>query len=435
MEENKVKNIELRSEEVQEVMGAVPHWILRWGIILFSLIILILLIGCWFFKYPDTITATMTLTGTTPSATIISKSSGTITELYVHDKQLVEKNEYLAVIENPASIEDLKWLKTYLNELEIGLLDNSSMVNTPPILKKLTLGNIQSSYSSFMRILNNYQKFIELNYYPQKISSIRHRTEQYQQYARGMERQHLITRQQYQIAEQQYMRDSLLRQRNVLSLQDMDNARNQYLQSRLSYENSTSSLENLQMQISQMQESLLDIEQQYQDSKNSLESELTTATIQLTNDINTWEMTYVLTSPIKGQITFTNYWSTNQNVAVGEIVFTIVPDEKTELLGKALLPINRSGKVKIGQTVNVHFLNFPDEEFGMVRGIVQNISLVPIRDNYIVEICFPNGLTTSYKKELPFTQEMTANIEIITEDLRLLERFFLPLKKIFKEYL
>ena len=28
------KNIELRSEEVQEVMGQVPAWIVRWGICL-----------------------------------------------------------------------------------------------------------------------------------------------------------------------------------------------------------------------------------------------------------------------------------------------------------------------------------------------------------------------------------------------------------------
>ena len=38
------KDIELRSEEVQEVMGHMPSWILRWGITLFFVIILTLLI-------------------------------------------------------------------------------------------------------------------------------------------------------------------------------------------------------------------------------------------------------------------------------------------------------------------------------------------------------------------------------------------------------
>ncbi len=429
------KDIELRSEEVQEVMGSVPPWILRWGIVLLALIVLTLLTGSWFFKYPDAIAASMTLTGTMPPAGIVAKSSGPIKELYVQDKQQVKENEPLAVIENPASTADVMMLKTHLNQGLTDFRSGSSNIHFPLIQKELTLGNIQGSYSSFVRALNNYQKFIELNYYPQKITSIENRIRQYEKHYQGVERQHRISEQQYRIAEQQYSRDSLLEQKNVLSRQDLDNTRSQYLQSRLNLENSASGLENLQIQITQMQETQLDTEQQYLDNKSRLESELTTAAIQLSNDVNTWEMTYVLTSPVEGLITFTSYWSKNQNVTAGETVFTVVPDEKTELLGKALLPVARSGKVAAGQKVNIHFLNFPDEEFGMVRGSVQNISLIPVKDNYAVEISFPEGLKTTYGKELPFSQEMTANIEIITEDLRLLERFFLPLKKIFKEHL
>ena len=35
------KDIELRSEAVQEVMGHVPSWIVRWGITVLSLVVLI----------------------------------------------------------------------------------------------------------------------------------------------------------------------------------------------------------------------------------------------------------------------------------------------------------------------------------------------------------------------------------------------------------
>ena len=50
-------NIELRSEEVQEVMGQIPAWIVRWGITLLFLVVVALLVGSCFFKYPDVITA------------------------------------------------------------------------------------------------------------------------------------------------------------------------------------------------------------------------------------------------------------------------------------------------------------------------------------------------------------------------------------------
>ena len=68
-------------------------------------------------------------------------------------------------------------------------------------------------------------------------------------------------------------------------------------------------------------------------------------------EIQNWELSYVIIAPISGQITFTQYWSINQNIASGEPIFNIVPDEKGLLMGKALLPAERSGKVKIGQTV------------------------------------------------------------------------------------
>ena len=58
--ENERKDIELRSEEVQEVMGQIPAWIVRWGITLLFLVVVALLVGSCFFKYPDVITADMT---------------------------------------------------------------------------------------------------------------------------------------------------------------------------------------------------------------------------------------------------------------------------------------------------------------------------------------------------------------------------------------
>ena len=44
------KEIELRSEEVQEVMGQIPAWIVRWGITILFIVVLVLLVGSYFFR-------------------------------------------------------------------------------------------------------------------------------------------------------------------------------------------------------------------------------------------------------------------------------------------------------------------------------------------------------------------------------------------------
>ena len=419
--------VELRSEELQEVLGDVPHWILRWGIIVISAIVFILFIGSWFFKYPETISAAMTLTSATPPASLIAKTNGRLKELYVSDKCQVKDGEYLAVIENPASTEAMRTLKSSLQEL----LQQPDSITSFCMDEELQLGNVQGLYTSFIRSLHNYQKFIELDYYPQKIATLQERINSYQNYYLRLERQHKITKQQHKIAGNQYKRDSLLMKKEVLSKQDLENTQTQYLQSRIALENSYVTMENHQIRMSELQETILDYQQQYSDQKSKLESELNTNITLLINEINTWEMIYVLVAPFAGQITFTSYWAENQNITAGESIFSIIPEKEERIMGKALLPVARSGKVKKGQKANIYLANYPDEEFGIVHGIVENISLIPVDNHYTVEIALPDGLRTTYKKTLPFSQEMTANVEIITEDLRLLERIFLPIKKLF----
>jgi HlyD family secretion protein len=50
-------------------------------------------------------------------------------------------------------------------------------------------------------------------------------------------------------------------------------------------------------------------------------------------------------------------------------------------------------------------------------------------DNSVI-INLTDGLTITYKKELPYLSNMQGQADIITEDLSQLERFILPIKKL-----
>ncbi len=61
------------------------------------------------------------------------------------------------------------------------------------------------------------------------------------------------------------------------------------------------------------------------------------------------------------------------------------------------------------------------------------MSLIPDKEGlYLIDVKLPKRLITSYNKEIDFKQEMRGTAEIITEDLRLIERFFYQLINIFK---
>jgi Multidrug resistance efflux pump len=426
------RDIELRSEEVQEVLGNVPPWILRWGITVLGFIVLILIVGSYLFKYPDMVSSQLILTTTTPPAGIVAKTSGKIAELRVGDQQMVNNGECLAIIENPASYDDVLFLENGLKAVLVCVSNEKTCYLSNENLK---LGTIQSVFSSFLLNLENYNKFIELDYYPRKIASVRQLIAANQNHYRNVRKQSDIVQKQFELDKRMYDREEYLKTQNLISDEENDKAKGQFLQSKMSQQNMQSNLENLQIQIMQMEGNLVDLEQQYLEKKNTMLSELNAIATQLQNEIRTWKMTYVLTAPLDGKITFANYWCVNQNVTAGQVVFSVVPKVQSELIAKAQLPIERSGKVKVGQPVNVHFVNYPDNEFGMVRGIVNRISLIPTEGKYTVEVRFPKGLLTSYGKKLPLVHEMTANAEIITNDLRLIDQFFLPMKKIFKNNL
>jgi multidrug resistance efflux pump len=152
---------------------------------------------------------------------------------------------------------------------------------------------------------------------------------------------------------------------------------------------------------------------------------------QLKKSIKDWEMQYVLSSKINGKVSFLNYWSQNQTVNQGDLVFTIIPNENAAFIAKLKTPAQNLGKVKIGQIVNIKLQNYPDYEFGVLKGTVNHISEISTTDGfYTIDVSLPEKLITSYNKEIEFKQEMRGSADIITEDLRLIQRFFYQLNKI-----
>jgi HlyD family secretion protein len=111
---------------------------------------------------------------------------------------------------------------------------------------------------------------------------------------------------------------------------------------------------------------------------------------------------------------------------------TVIPAETSKIIGKIKLAFAGAGKVELDQSVNIKFTNYPYMEYGMVKGIIKNISSVPSQNYYIVNIDLPDGLLTNYKKLLNFSQGMSGTAEIITKDKRLLERIIDPIKSILK---
>ena len=151
--------------------------------------------------------------------------------------------------------------------------------------------------------------------------------------------------------------------------------------------------------------------------------------------IDDWLQTYAITSPIDGIVSLGDYWGSGQYVTFGEVVASIVPIIPNRTRGRMKVPSIGFGKVSVGQEVKIQLNGFPYLEYGVLWGRVSGISRVPekgIDGNiyYMVEVDLPNEIISTYGIEFPLIQEMDGMAQIITEDTRLIEYFFEPIKSL-----
>ncbi|MFV0501308.1 MAG: HlyD family secretion protein [Bacteroidales bacterium] len=423
--------IELRSEEVQEILGRPPHWMISSGISVIFIVILAIFIGSYFFKYPDVLNATIVVTTENLPAGVVARTSGRIDTLFVQEKQKVIKGDVLALITNTASYTDIFKLKSVISKFNISDLSTFNLIED-----NLQLGEVQSAYLSFVKAMEDYNQFVKTDYYNKKISSTERQINSQRKVLQKTIEQLRFSEAHLVSEKELFKMDSILYAQRSLSWAEFEVSKTKYLQAQQSYENTLLNIDNLKINILQSEQSVMDLNKQFSEQSKDLQIVLSSSFDMLQAQLINWEQSYLLVSPCDGIATLTNYWQQNQNVASGDVLITIVPEEATKIVGKIYLPQQGAGKVKKGQTVNIKFANFPYMEYGIVQVKIKNISLVPIvvKDErvYLLEVDFPEKLKTTYGKELIFSQEMQGSAEIVTEDLRLLDKFINPIKSVLK---
>ncbi len=429
--EEKGIEIELKSDEFQEIVQQSPRWLIRSGITVILGFIILLLAGSYFFKYPDVIDADIVVLSENPPAYLAARTTGRIDSILVADQQVVYEGQIIAVLENTAYFNDALKLKDLLQHIEpfIQTFDTLSAVH-PQV--NLQLGDIQSDYSSFVRIYNDYFTLLRLKLHPKKIKALRQQISMNKVYYDRLWSQKSDMDADYKIANNQFKRDSLLQQKGVLSDLDLENTKGVLIQKKYNLNGSRTKLAETQSGIIKLEQEVVDAEMEFADQKKKAQNTLIEALNVLKSRWAYWEQTFVIKSPTSGKVSFATFWSKNQQVKKDEIVFSVIPEKRSQIIGRINLPVKGAGKVATGQKVNIRFENFPYMEYGYVRGFVRNISLMPSNETYVVEVDMPQDLKTNYGIQLKFSQEMKGSAEIITSDRRLIQRIFNPVKSLLK---
>lgn len=298
------------------------------------------------------------------------------------------------------------------------------------LYRSLKLGELQAPYEIFIKAYQDYLYLINDELVKNELKSLNNQLDKNKILIKQSLEQKNIQYKELELFKKKYNRANDLIAEGIISKEEFENSRGIYLQKEYGYKGAETKITNLELQIEVLNRNIITIRSKFKQEKKQLILNLQKSFKTLNSEVSIWEQKYLLKASINGIIAFTKYRHINQNVKIGDRVLTIIPANKEKIIGRVLLPILGSGKVKIGQEVNVKFDNYPFMEYGMVRGKIISKSRIATDDKYILEVVFADGLKTNYKKELKFNQEMKGIAEIITEDMSLLERLFSKFKTI-----
>lgn len=419
-------NINLRSEGVQEIMTRPPSWMIRWGISFSFVLLLILFLITWFVKYPDVISGNATVSTKEAVVVLVSKNSGEIVYL-IDEHQRVAEGDLISSIKAILSEEAKDYLDKLIIEVESGL--NSEEMNIQFEDKSLKFGSLQEDYSELKKAILEHQYFLKNSTLAFEIQILNEQIGNHQRLKSISNQQIEVKKRQFELNKSQFESTQRLFEKGVISKQklvdeqlNMTTVENELSNLKKTTVENSIMITNLKSQ-SQKLKSEFDL--QYTTRINTIKSLLLT----IKNSLEQWKENYEIRAPSSGKLSYLNKININEFIEVGRSLFAIVP-ENQEYIGYIKVSRQGYGKIKKGQKVRINLDSYPSHEYGLLDGKVISIAVIPHDEQYLIKFSLIKGLVTSYNKKVEYTPEMTGSAQIITEDLRLIERFLHKFKSI-----
>ena len=424
---------EIQSPELQEVMSEIPGSFLKWGLFIFFAIIIILVAGSYFIKNPEVVTVPVVITTQNPPVVLVAKSGGEIKKLFVSEGSIIIENDIVAIIGNTAIYEDVKKLNLFLS----GFDEKSDWIE---IVKKenqpsdLTLGEFQSNYIQFQKGWKQLKDYLNQAYIPTKLSLLEKQIEKKTEYNIELARQKKFQIEDLSLAKNSFERDSILFTRGAysISVNEFERSRQTYLQKLYSNSSFNASLKSNEAEFLRLGESRLDLQVQYEKELKQYTIAMEESLQLLKSSVSQWEERYVIKSPVAGRVTLNRFRNENQVVKAGETLATIIPDTPATIVVRALIPVSGFAKIEIGQTVNIKLSGFPYMQYGVLKGRIYSLSQVPGEGGFSADIELTEGMTSTYREKIKFIHQMDGTADIITRNVRLVNKFINPLKSVIR---
>lgn len=412
--------IKLLSNEVQEIISYRPVWILRNGITLFILIITCLIVLTYFIQYPDVVNTKAKLTSINAPKVVITKTDGKLIKLFAKEGEQKMQGEILGYMESTANNEEVILLSENIDTAVV-LFNRNNLFDALSFLQNdySNLGELQQNYQTFSAAYQNFKNYLSNGFYIHKKAMLSNDLSFLQKMHSNLLKQKELNTEDLALQQKTFDANESLKNDKVISALDYRNETSKLINKKLTLPQISSAIISNEAQQNEKLKEIAELENVIVQQKSIFNQSLNT----FKSQVDEWKQKYLLVAPVSGKIAFATFLQENQQLQANQILCFINP-QNTQYYAEVYIPQTNFGKVQKGQDVLLKFPAYPFQEYGSVKGKIDFISNISTDSGYLAKVILPKGLNTSYNKQVQFRDVLLAQGEIITKDMRLLQRFY-----------
>lgn len=372
-EKDQSRHIELHHREVTDILGTPPNWLIHSGSYLLYTILILFLAGASFISYPDVVRGAVSIDDLANAEWITAKSSGHIETFFVENDSMVETGDKIAIMQNPAHLNDVnKFLRILSNVEHYYLTDNTDLLRGFNF--DLIMGQMSGAYENFTDAVRNCIIYDDHNHF---------------------------------------------------------SSRNAFLQKELSILKKDSVKNELAILKVERDIFELSLSHRMEIEKNRKQLELTYEG--MVNAIRNWESENLIRSRSEGRIVLGDVRLLTRMVNEGDTIASVISNNRGEYVARIQLSQEQVAGVEAGNSVNIRLAKYPEHTYGMLTGEISSITFIPYNKQYVVDVRFHDQLLTTAKKEITYELGLKGEANIITSNRSVLSRIFNPIYALFRK--
>lgn len=419
-------NIEVLNEEIQEILGTPPGWILRFGTLIFFIVIVVLIWLSYWIQYPDVVVSEIIVSFNDPPSKLISPKSGYLNKLHAVNNQKVKKGQLLISYNSEANYQDV--LSLYEKLLQVKQTNQSTILSLS-FSENYSIGELQKYLFQFLDKQNQYSLRVK------GISEVTNKSDKQKQISsleNGIEystnlRDNLAV--QIENTQIQLKNEEAMVKMDKLSQSELNKTRDKLTVLSSNLNATEAEIKDKQFKISNLRSDLVNLSVSSEKGREVALSEMNAAFVQFKSNVSQWISSHLIISPTDGTVQVTNkFLKSGQYVNKDEPLLIIIPPQSNKMKGIMNVPFNESGNIKRNQLVLVRLNSYPSSKFGIIQGKVASSSSIALEEDgklvSPVTVYFENGLVTTTGYKVSTKKELSGMARIITQNKRFIQRLF-----------